>query len=217
MIGYVLGVTPRQIDAVRARPSLVSKVTRVVEEDLHQAHIASQLERMSPDQRKQYEKSMAPVQAHMERARAVQAEARSQIDGIGPFERVLCLEKSWHILHYLFTGHADSANAPGDLLLTGKTLGEDVGYGPARLHEPAAAHAFGAFLQALDEARLHGRINLAEMNRLQVYHAPRPGGAGAAPDPEIDLREEVGFYFRHLRDYVLAMSGKGNGLLIWIS
>jgi Domain of unknown function (DUF1877) len=217
MIGYVLGLTPAQIGAMRAKPSLVNKVTRVVQETLHQAHLASMLGSMSPEQRQQYETAMAPLQTSplMEEARASNQEARKQTMAIGPFERALSLEKSWHILHYLFTGHSGVASAPGDYLLTGESLGEDVGYGPARLHEPAAARAFSAFLQALDEVRLHSRINLAEMDRLHVYGTPRV--AGAIADPETGLREEIGFYFPRLRDYVGAMSSKGSGLLIWLS
>ncbi len=217
MIGYVLGIAPKQIDALRARPSLVNKVTRVVQEDLHQTHLAALLERMSPEQRKQYEASMAPMEASplMEEVRAGNEEARRQIVSFGPFEPVLSLEKSWHILHYLFTGHAGAASAPGDLLLTGKDLGEDVGYGPARLHEPAAAQTFSAFLHALDEDRLYSRINLAEMDRMHVYGTPR--AAGALANAEIGLREEVGFYFPRLRDYVRTMAGKGNALLTWLS
>jgi len=34
-----------------------------------------------------------------------------------------------------FTGHIDGANAPGNLLMSGQELGDNVGYGPTRLHD----------------------------------------------------------------------------------
>jgi Domain of unknown function (DUF1877) len=71
---------------------------------------------------------------------------------IGPFEQALNLEKSWHILHYLVTGHTDDSSAPGDALLTGESLGEDAGYGPARLHDEIKTREFGQFLETLDLA-----------------------------------------------------------------
>jgi hypothetical protein len=36
-------------------------------------------------------------------------------------------------------------------------------------------------------------------------------------EDENDLRDEVAFCFRLLRDYVRKMSDKGNGLLVWLS
>ena len=217
MIGHVLGITPAQISTLRAMPAKVNKVTRVVQEVRHQAQLATILERMSPEQRKQYEASMVPLQTSplMDEVRVINEEARKETTNIGPFEQVLSLEKSWHVLHYLFTGHSGPASAPGDFLLTGESLGEDAGYGPARLHGPAAAQVFSAFLQGLNEARLYGRINLAEMGRLHVYGTPPV--AGALADPEVGLREEIGFHFPRLRDYVRTMADKGNGLLTWLS
>jgi uncharacterized protein DUF1877 len=42
-----------------------------------------------------------------------------------PFEEALGLEKSWHMLHYLLTGHLSPEGGPGEVLMTGEEVGED--------------------------------------------------------------------------------------------
>jgi Domain of unknown function (DUF1877) len=195
MMCSVLGVTPAQIRALRAKPALVSKL----------AHVAP------------IDPALAPL---------------------GPIEKSVSLEKSWHMLHYLFTGHVgawrpgerlsipgedaaygpaylyDESDAPGNLLLSGEELGENVGYGPARLHDEQKTSEFGRFLQGRDVARLRAHTDFAEMDRAGVLY-----GAGKSADAALHqmMHEEIASYFRLLRDYVRAMSDKGNGLMIWIS
>jgi hypothetical protein len=174
--------------------------------------------RMPPERRAvfdaQYRTSIEATPAARE-AQARVGEARARLAGIGPFEQALNLEKSWHILHYLVTGHTDDFNAPGDALLTGEPLGEDVGYGPARLHDETATQQFGRILETLDLTQLQARVNLREMKRLRVYSMPM--GPGSDAEYENELRAEVANYFPLLRDYVVRMSEKHDGLLIWIS
>jgi hypothetical protein len=51
---------------------------------------------------------------------------------------VVDLHKSWHMFHFLFTGRAEGGSPPGSLLMEGgEEVGEDLGYGPARLIGPA--------------------------------------------------------------------------------
>jgi hypothetical protein len=217
MICFVLGITPAQIGALRATPSLASDVATAAYGGQHTTRFDEMLKGMPPEQRKQFEENRAAIEADpaMKESQAIFAEAREKVAAIGPFEQAISLEKSWHMLHYLFTGHVGPANAPGDLLLTGEDVGEDVGYGPARLHDAAATRRFSDFLQTQDVARLQARISLEEMRRDGVYAIPM--GRGSAAEHEGELREEVGMFFPRLRDYVRAMSAKGNGLLLWVS
>jgi Domain of unknown function (DUF1877) len=143
------------------------------------------------------------------------SEAQARLASIGPFEQALSLEKSWHILHYLFTGHIDASNAPGDALLTGEDLGEDVGYGPARLHDETKTREFGHFLATLDLAQLQARVNFQKMARLGVYSMPM--GPRSDAQYESELRAEVAHHFPLLRGYVTDMSARKYGLLIWVS
>lgn len=223
MICKLLGISPAQIGAVRATPSLASSLVMATLAD-HTSYMArfdAALQRVPPEHRAEFEARMAELGARSRAAIEAGplgkqiAEARERIAALGPIEKAISLEKSWHMLHYLFTRHVGPASAPGDLLLTGEELGDDVGYGPPRLHGPAATRDFSQFLQAQDVARLQARVNYGEMSRLGVY--AMPGGQGSEAEFESDLRNEVGWAFPLLRDYVRGMSDKGYGLLIWLS
>ena len=114
MICWVLGLSPAQIKALRATPSLASDVAMV-------AVLDEMTKTMPPEKRQAFQQRMS--------------EARARLAPIGPLEQALSIEKSWHMLHYLFTGHVDASDAPGNALLTGQAVGENLGYGPARLQD----------------------------------------------------------------------------------
>jgi Domain of unknown function (DUF1877) len=217
MMCWVLGLSPAQIGALRATPSLTSDLTRVAENDEARARREEMTKRMSPEQRSASEARRQAFEATPVAREALTriAEARARLAGIGPFEPALDLAKSWHMLHYLFTGHVDDSNAPGNALLTGESIGDDVGYGPARLHDETATREFARFLETVDVARLQARVNLREMTRLRVYAMPM--GPGSDAEYESELRAEVAHYVPLLRDYVARMSEKRYGLLTWVS
>ena len=217
MIGWALGVTPPQISALRANPSLVRHLVWVVEGDRWKAVFDDLIERAPPERRAQLEQSQAKLAqspASQELAARV-AKARPEIASLGAIEKPLNLEKSWHMLHYLMTGNVFPVGSPGDLLLTGEDVGEDLGYGPARLHSESATQAFSRFLDAQDVARLQEVVDLKDMSDARVYGVPF--GPGPAAEYEAELRNEVALYFPRLGDYVRAMVDKGNGLMVWIS
>jgi hypothetical protein len=134
---------------------------------------------------------------------------------LGRFEKPLGLGKSWHILHWLFTGHADAAPAPGDALMTGEAIGPSMNYGPVRLHTPEETRAFAGFLAALDEARLEQRVNVGQMQDAGVSGLPM--GGGDDPSAVEEVRVAVRAYFPSLAAYVAQMAGKGDGLLVWMA
>jgi hypothetical protein len=214
----LIGLSSTQIGALRATPSLANGVALVSRHGQLLARIDATMKLMSPEQRSAFEtsRSAAEATAAAKQAQAQIDEVRLRISSLGPLEDPLSLEKSWHILHYLFTGHLDSSIAPGDALLTGQDLGEDMGYGPPRLHDEAATRAFAGFLSGLDLARLDARVNYREMLSLGIYSMP---GGGRESDGEYEsaLRGEVALYFPLLREYVARMSDKNHGILIWLS
>jgi hypothetical protein len=201
----VLGLTPAQIDALVARPALVTDLVLVAKFD--EIIRRQQLETSSATD------DRAPTAK--ERQLRI-AEARERIARLGSFEPPLDLEKWWHILHYVLTGEIGPAGGGSDLLLTGQELGEDMGYGPARLHGPAETKDFSRFLERQDLANLQARIDLGETSRLypgRLYPAMR----GPADAEYLDmLRNNVGRHFVRLQDYVRKMADRGNGLLIWV-
>jgi hypothetical protein len=216
MICWILGITPAQIGALRGTPALASDLA-LAQAIQPVSRFDRLLSGMPPEQRKQFEERLAASAADpaMKEALAATEKARGRIAALGPLERALCLEKSWHMLHHLMTGHVGPAKAPGDLLLTGEDIGEDLGYGPPRLHEPEPTREFSDFLQSQDLARLQARINVEEMTGAGIY--AMPFGRGSTAQVEKELRDEVGTFFPLLRDYAHTMSVKANGLLIWLA
>lgn len=121
---------------------------------------------------------------------------------------VLDLHKSWHVLHYLFTGQAWDGDMPASaLLLGGKEVGEDMGYGPARILTPQETASFAGFLQALDVDKLAARLDADQMQRLEIY---------SASDDEAELEEELEHYFPQLQAFVADAAAKRQGLLIYM-
>lgn len=115
------------------------------------------------------------------------------------------LDKSWHVLHFLFTGkQADGPMPAATLLRGGREIGEDLGYGPARALSPAETKAFAEFLAGQTAAALAGRLDVATMERLGIY---------AADD---DSAEDVDHYFPQLQAYVGDAAKQGRGLVIWM-
>jgi len=213
MICSVLGVTPAQIGALRAKPSLLRNLALVLQGNRLRALLDDVIEHAPAERRAELEArqdrfEQSPAGREMA---ARDAEARLEVAALGPIESVLGLENSWAMLRFLLTG--DVGGSPGDLLLSGENVGEDLGYGPARLHDEARTRELSRFLEEQDLARLQARVDLQEMNRLGVYALP--GGPDA--EHEKGLRDEVALYFPRLQDYAREMSDKGNGLLVWVS
>jgi hypothetical protein len=205
IICSVMGVTPAQIATLRATPLLVRNLVGVAQDEDFKSRFDELAKRMTPAQIKKFEENQVPPLAD--------AEARSQVKSLGVLEPAITLEKSWYMLHYLFTGHIGLGDAPGDFLLTGEELGEDLGYGPARLHTEMATRDFRDFLDRQEVERLQRRIDLKEMLRLGVYGMPL--GSGSDEEYANELRSDVAVFFTLLRNYARKQSDKGNGLLLW--
>ncbi len=216
MMGHVAALTPAQIAAFDTKPDLVAPYAITASEGEAAAQRDLALSRLPPEARQQYEAGRR--QLFEQDPRLAEQEkrddaARAVLAALGPFAPRLDLGKTWHILHYLLTGHTDAASAPGDAILGGAPIGEDMGYGPARLHDPGQTRQFADVLVALDAGRLTTRMDFALMRRLRVY--PLFG--------EPDAREDQGWRddslraFAALKAYVAQAADRGDGLLTWLS
>lgn len=220
MVCNLLDVSPAQMRALHATPSLVKDLVSVAESDSRDASFTEMMSRLPPDRRQAAEERKAALkqQPAFKAANAEVDAARTRLATFLPIERPLDLDKSWHILHYVLSGRTgfEGADGPGEALLGGNDIGPDLfGYGPARLLDVETTEKYAAFLRAQDESVLHTRINHGEMMRLRIYGVP--WGAGNVPDFEAQMHEiDIGTYFPKLRDYVIAAAAKRNGLLVWI-
>jgi hypothetical protein len=165
MICSVLGLSPAQIKALRADPSLADRV-----------------------------------------AMAALGHDEGDLSHFGALQEPLDLHKSWHTLHYVFTGSVFDVRGPGAALLAGEEMGEDSGYGPARLHDAKPTQEFAHFLASQDVATLQARVKVGQMADMGIY-----GG----DDDEVP--GEVAHYFEQLRDYVSAVARANGGLLVYLT
>lgn len=156
---------------------------------------------LTPDARKQYEDYIAQLESAAKGAGRQSAKAPKQAD-------VLDLGKSWHVLHFVMTGTAAEAPLPEGLLLSGgREVGEDLGYGAARVVTAEQTAACAAHLAGLAIDAEAGRIDGETMRRLGVYGAEQEAS---------ELAEEIRDGLLRLRDYLAKAVSQGEGLVIWM-
>ena len=89
-------------------------------------------------------------------------------DGAGEPPHYLDVDKAWHGIHFLLTGTADGGRAPLSwAVLGGEEVGDDVGYGPARILQPDQVRKIAQAL--LDEESFKARFTPEVMEAAQVY------------------------------------------------
>jgi hypothetical protein len=130
---------------------------------------------------------------------------------VGRANRCLRLEKAWHGLHYLLTGSATQGDEPlGFLLDGGEEVGDDLGYGPARLFDPDAVQRLDRTLAAISEGQLWSRFDPDSMQAEGVY-------PGIWDESEEDLRDEYLTYYRELKAFVRRASETDNSLVLLLT
>jgi hypothetical protein len=85
-------------------------------------------------------------------------------------EPELDIDKAWHGIHYLLTGTAwEIGEGAGAAILGGDEVGDDNGYGAARLLSPDTVAAVAAGLDRLDLETLRTRYDPDAMAAVELY------------------------------------------------
>jgi hypothetical protein len=132
-----------------------------------------------------------------------------------PGDDVLDLEKSWHGLHFLFTGSAQETQLPNGFLISGgmdlETEDDD---SVPRLLDVDQVREIDAFLQSLSRDELTRRYDARRMTEIEIY-----------PDV-IWMRETDGDYsaldhlldaFDELRAFIAAARERGEAVVVGVS
>jgi Domain of unknown function (DUF1877) len=115
----------------------------------------------------------------------------------------LRLEKSWHVLHYALSGSDEAGTTPlAQALLGGREIGEEVGYGPARIltqqvQEISTALAF------VDIQERAATYDTKQAERHRIYCAEHEA-------------EEIVYWFEQVRSYYDEAAKSGEAMLLWI-
>ncbi len=120
------------------------------------------------------------------------------------------IDKMWNGLHWLLAGDTENTDGLGAVVLGGEEVGEDCGYGPARLHRPDEVARLSAELNVVTEDQLRARWNPEQMLADDVY--PSIWDEGDAV-----FEEELLPAFRQVRALFAEAADAGEGVLVGIA
>lgn len=155
---------------------------------------------------------VAELQRQMETALSknpgAKAQMQSHLPGPSKDGNQLCLHKSWHCLHYIFTGKSwDRAEPPlGDAIMGGTELPDRrrvMGYGPARYLSATQVRAVAGALAGFPAEAKIAAFDPETAEKQRVY----------VPGHE---KEELLQYFSWLRDFYRDAAEKGSAVLLWV-
>lgn len=125
-------------------------------------------------------------------------------------EEGLDLDKSWHAIHFLLNGSAWEGEAPlFNVILGGKEVGEDLGYGKARYLTGKEVQEVALTLVNITEEDLKQRFDSARMNELEIY-----------PSEDWSRDEEIDYvlsYYKDLKEYYMEAVRQDSAMLLFIS
>ncbi|MGW4943549.1 YfbM family protein [Actinoplanes sp. NPDC004185] len=85
-------------------------------------------------------------------------------------EDILDLDKAWHGIHFLLTGSAwETSPGAGEAVLGGDPIGDDLGYGPARLVPAEWVQLVAAALREVTADHLQARFDPAALLAEAIY------------------------------------------------
>jgi hypothetical protein len=130
-------------------------------------------------------------------------------DGDGEPENYIDVDKAWHGIHYLLTGRADGGTPPLSwAVLGGAEVGEDIGYGPARLLTSEQVKMISDALPT--EESFKASFAPEAMEAAQVYPDViwvRDG------DDALDYLVEN---YRVMMEFYRSAASRGDGAILWL-
>jgi hypothetical protein len=121
------------------------------------------------------------------------------------------VDKAWQGIHYLLTGDSGGGEPPlANVVLGGKEIGEDVGYGPATYLTSDEVQAVAAALKNITPDELRARYDASTFLENAIY-------PGIWDDPEDDAIGYLTTWYDTLRSYYFDAAAKKNAMLKYIN
>jgi hypothetical protein len=208
MIAKFRVVEPRVLDVLARDPSLARLLTmysQVQQKEFvpDQAYLAN----LPPELRAGLEASVAK-QSGLTGPAATQRLAAVGLLPTDLFD-VVSIEKAWHGVHFVLARTLyEPTEPPGDAILGGSPMGEDLGYGPVRIRTAQDVARTAAALFTIDLDQLRRGINPAELDAAQIY----PGGWHSEAEASAWIMHSVGI----VRDLYVRSAANGHAMLLFI-
>ena len=124
-------------------------------------------------------------------------------------ENCIDIDKAWHGIHFMLTGTQYDGDPPlSNVIFSGATIGDDVGYGPARYLTPTEVAEVAEALRSIPPDDLAKRYDAAALTANDIY----PQIWGGDEDLEYILS-----WYGTLRDYYADAASKGNAMLQYLN
>jgi hypothetical protein len=121
----------------------------------------------------------------------------------------LDLAKDWHGVHFLLTGTAwEITPGLGEAIFGGDDIGDDLGYGSARLLQPGRVRAIADALRAVDIDTLRARWSDDALLAAEIYSYDTPDRFAL----DVLSREVV-----HVRKFYCSAADQGMSVLMLIT
>jgi hypothetical protein len=123
----------------------------------------------------------------------------------------LGLNKAWHAIHFVLTGSRLGGEEPLNFLVDeGTPVGEvDVGFGPARVLRSDQVRRIAAALAPIDPEEVARRVDVKRFDQEAIYPGRwQHNGMGV---------DEVVTNYRAMRDLIVRVADKGQGLVLYIN
>lgn len=132
-------------------------------------------------------------------------------DGDSEPENYIDLDKAWHCIHFMLTGSVDDNSGPlGSAVLGGVEIGDDCGYGPARIIEPKQVDIIATALASIDENNFKSRYAPDAMQAADVYLADMCVRDGN------DALEYIVQNYHNLTAFYRDAARRGDGAILWL-
>ena len=130
-------------------------------------------------------------------------------DGGGD-RQTLEIEKSWQGIHFVLNGDPWDGSGPlHNAVLGGKEIGEDLGYGPARLLTPDEVTETARALEAISVQEFQKRTESSDFSSADIY-------VYSAEDPS-EISSELTEYFTEVRSFFNDAAKRHDGMLLYLS
>lgn len=124
--------------------------------------------------------------------------------------KILDLHKSWHGLHWLLCQSAWEGPEPlRNAILGGEEVGDDLGYGPARLVQPETVREVADALALLSASQVMKRYDAKAMDAAEIY----PGGFVEDSSWRNDFKHD----FERLKSFYADAAKDGEAVVAWLS